>query len=67
MTKPVLEVVRIGKRGEITLPRRIRAAMKLQEGDELILSIVEQRLVAERRTRNFAAYLDVIGGTKLDD
>ena len=61
MAKPVVEIVRVGKRGEIMLPRRVRTTMKLQEGDELVLSIVEQRMMLERRTRNFATYLEVIG------
>ena len=61
MTKPVVEIVRVGKRGEIALPRRIRTALQLQEGEELVLSLVEQRVVLERRARNFATYLDVMG------
>ena len=65
MAKPVVEIVRIGKRGEIVLPRRIRNALQLHEGEELVLSIAEQRVVLERRSRNFATYLDVMGnGTK---
>ena len=63
MTKPVVEIVRVGKRGEIVVPRRVRTVMKLQEGDELVLSLVEQRLILERRARNFATYLEVIGTT----
>jgi AbrB family looped-hinge helix DNA binding protein len=61
MAKPVVEIVRVGKRGEIVLPRRIRTALQLQEGEELVLSLTEQRLVLERRARNFATYLDVMG------
>lgn len=61
MAKPVVEIVRVGKRGEIVLPRRIRNTMQLQEGEELVLSIADQRLVIERRARNFATYLDVMG------
>ncbi len=61
MTKPVVEIVRVGKRGEIVLPRRIRNTMQLQEGEELVMSITDQRLVLERRARNFATYLDVMG------
>lgn len=61
MAKPVVEIVRVGKRGEIVLPRRVRTTMKLQEGDELVLSVVEQRMMLERRTRTFATYLEAIG------
>ena len=65
MAKPVVEIVRLGKRGEIVLSRRIRNTLQLQEGEELVLSIADQRLVLERRARNFATYLDVMGnGTK---
>lgn len=61
MAQPVVEIVRVGKRGEIALPRRIRTALQLQEGEELVMSLTDQRVVIERRARNFATYLDVIG------
>lgn len=61
MAKPVVEIVRVGKRGEIALPRRIRTALQLQEGEELVVSVTDQRVVIERRARNFATYLDVMG------
>jgi AbrB family looped-hinge helix DNA binding protein len=67
MAKPVVEIVRVGKRGEITLPRRIRNTLQLHEGEELMLSVIDQRLLLERRPRNFATYLDVIGNGIKDE
>jgi AbrB family looped-hinge helix DNA binding protein len=61
MTKPVVEVVKVGKRGEIVLPRRIRSSLGLREGDELMMSVDEKRLILERRSRGFSAYLDAMG------
>lgn len=57
-----MDVARIGRRGEITLSRRLRAALGLQSGDELLLSVEDGRLVAERRARRLATYLDVLAG-----
>jgi hypothetical protein len=60
--KPVIDVAAVGRRGEIALSRRIRAALGVQEGDELLLSVEDGRLVAERRARRLATYLDVLAG-----
>ena len=64
MSKPIVEVVRVGKRGEIVLPRRVRTTLKLQEGDEIVLSVSENRIVLERRARKFSAYLDAISAAR---
>lgn len=69
--KPLIEVVQLGKRGEIVLSRRLRNSLGLHEGDELVLSVEERRIVLERRGRNLGAYLDVLasstGATSGDD
>jgi len=67
MAKPVVEVVKVGKRGEIVLPRRIRSSLGLREGDELMLSVDEKRLVLERRSRGFSTYLDVMGTSNSEE
>jgi len=69
MEKPLVEVVKIGKRGEVILSRRLRSGLGLQEGDELVLSVEDKRIVMERRARHFGAYLDVLtasAGSKTD-
>lgn len=60
--KPVMEVVPVGRRGEITLSRRLRAALGVQPGDELLVSMENGRLVAERRARRLGTYLDALAG-----
>lgn len=60
MAKPLVEVLRVGKRGEIVLPRRVRNSLKLHEGDEMVLTVTDNRLILERRARKFATYLDAI-------
>ena len=64
--KPLIDVVAVGKRGEIVLPRRLRNSLGLQEGDQLVLSVEERRIVLERRARNLGAYLDVLAATNAD-
>ena len=61
--KPLIDVIEIGKRGEIVLPRRLRSSLNLRAGDQLILSADERRIVLERRARHLGAYLDVLGTT----
>jgi AbrB family looped-hinge helix DNA binding protein len=60
MTKPLIDVVQIGKRGEVVLPRRVRQGLNLQEGDELVVTVEERRLVLERRARSLGTYLDAL-------
>jgi AbrB family looped-hinge helix DNA binding protein len=60
MAKPIIEVVKLGKRGELVLPRRVRSALGLNDGDELILTVEEKRVVMEHRRRGFGTYLDVM-------
>ena len=64
--KPLIEVIEVGKRGEIVLPRRLRQQLNLQQGDQLVLSVAERRIVLERRARNLGAYLDVLGSGRAD-
>jgi len=59
--KPITEVVKIGRRGELTLSRRVRAAMTLNEGDELVLTVEEDQVVLRRKARRFHEYLDTFG------
>jgi AbrB family looped-hinge helix DNA binding protein len=69
MAKPLIDVVQIGRRGEIVLPRRIRQGLGLQEGDHLVVTVEDRRLVFERRARKLGAYLDVLAtaGAARDD
>ena len=57
-TKALTEVVKLGRRGAIELPRRVRTAFGLQEGDELVLTVEEEQLVLRRKARRFGEYLD---------
>lgn len=64
--KPLIDVIEIGKRGEIVLPRRLRNSLNLQEGDQLVLSVDDRRIVLERRARHLGAYLDVLAASHGD-
>ena len=60
MTQPLVEVVKLGKRGNLVLPQRVRSALGLSDGDELILTVEDKRVVMEHRRRGFSTYLDVM-------
>lgn len=66
MDKPLIEVVRIGKGGAVMLSRRVRSAAGLQEGEELLLTLDEHRIVLERRSRGLSTYLDVMNAAGAD-
>ena len=61
--KPVIDVARVGSRGEVALSRRVRTALGVQPGDELLLTVEDGRLVAERRARRLGTYLDALTGS----
>ena len=62
MAEPIVEVLKVGKHGELVLPRRLRSRLGLREGDELVLTLEEKRIILQRRARGFGAYLDVLTG-----
>ena len=67
MGTPIIEVLKVGKHGELVLSRRLRNRLGLREGDELVLSVDDKRIILERRSRGFGAYLDVLGGGSAPD
>ena len=58
------DILKIGRRGEIILPRRVRAGLDLKEGDELLLEVEGDTLVLSRKAKRFSAYLETIQGKK---
>jgi AbrB family looped-hinge helix DNA binding protein len=58
------EIVKMGRRGEIQLPRRVRAAFGLREGDELLVSCDEECILLKRRARRFGEYLHRLTGVR---
>ncbi len=58
--RPLTEVVKIGRRGELSLSRRVRAALALREGDELVLTVEDDQLLLRRKARRFGEYLDAL-------
>lgn len=55
------DILKIGRKGEVLLPRRVRAALGLREGDELVVSVGDDAIVLKRKARRFAEYLDTLG------
>jgi AbrB family looped-hinge helix DNA binding protein len=52
------DIVKIGRHGQVVLPRRVRAAFGLQEGDQLLLTVEDEFIVLKRKAGRFAEYLD---------
>ena len=57
------DIVKIGRHGQIVLPRRVRAGFRLQEGDELVLTVEDESIILKRKARRFAEYLDTLNRT----
>jgi len=55
------DILKIGRKGEVVLPRRVRAALGLREGDELVVSVDDEAILLKRKARRFAEYLDTLG------
>lgn len=56
------DLVKLGRKGELILPRRVRAALDLKEGDELEVSLQDESIVLQRKARRFSAYLERLSG-----
>jgi AbrB family looped-hinge helix DNA binding protein len=52
------DILKIGRRGEILLPRRVRAGLDLKEGDELLLAVDGDTLTLTRKAKRFSEYLE---------
>lgn len=57
------DIVKIGRHGQVVLPRRVRAVFGLQEGDQLVLTVEDESIILKRKARRFAEYLDTLGRT----
>jgi AbrB family looped-hinge helix DNA binding protein len=60
------DILKIGRRGEIVLPRRVRAGLDLKEGDELVLDVEGDVLTLSRKARRFSEYLEGLRIKKKD-
>ena len=52
------DILKVGRKGEVVLPRRARTALGVGEGDELLASFDEESIVLKRKARRFGEYLD---------
>jgi AbrB family looped-hinge helix DNA binding protein len=55
------DILKIGRHGDVVIPRRVRAALDLKEGDELLLSVENDTIVLSRKAKRFSAYLESLG------
>jgi AbrB family looped-hinge helix DNA binding protein len=54
------DILKIGRNGELTLPRRLRASLGLREGDELVAEVNDEAIVLKKRGGRLSAYLDAL-------
>ena len=55
------DIVQLGARGEIVLPRKVRADLGLRAGDTLTVELDGESIVVRRKARRFAEYLEKVG------
>jgi AbrB family looped-hinge helix DNA binding protein len=55
------DILKLGPKGELTLPRSARAALGLRAGDELVATVEKDTILLKRKARRFAEYLDTLG------
>ncbi len=55
------DILKVGRKGELVLPRHARTALGLREGDELVLTIEDDAILLKRKARRFAEYLENLG------
>jgi AbrB family looped-hinge helix DNA binding protein len=56
------DIIKLGRKGELALPRAVRAALNLKEGDEMTVSVEDEAVVLRKRARRFGAYLERLTG-----
>jgi AbrB family looped-hinge helix DNA binding protein len=55
------DILKIGRRGDVVIPRKVRATLDLKEGDELLLSVENDTIVLSRKAKRFSEYLETLG------
>lgn len=55
------DILKVGRKGELVLPRHARTALGLHEGDELVLTVEDDAILLKRKARRFAEYLENLG------
>jgi AbrB family looped-hinge helix DNA binding protein len=58
------DILKIGRRREIMLPRRVCAGLDLKEGDELLLAVQGDTIVLSRKAKRFSEYLETLRAKK---
>ena len=53
--------VRVDGKGRITLPKEVRAALGIKEGEDLLLDIMDGRVVLEKTEDPFKVLSEILG------
>ncbi len=58
--------VRVDERGRITLPSSVRRRLNIRPGDELVVSVVGDRIVIEKASNPFEKLAGILGDLTFD-
>ena len=56
MNKPMLKIVNVSEKGQITLPREIQKLLGIKKGDKLILIAKNEKILIQKAT-NIKKYM----------
>lgn len=55
------DIVKVGPRGQVVLPRKLLADLGIKEGDNLLVDGEGETIVLRRKARRFGEYLEKFG------
>ena len=51
------ETVKVSEKGQIVIPKKVRDKMGLDTGDELIVNLVDQKIMLRKKPKSFTDYM----------
>jgi AbrB family looped-hinge helix DNA binding protein len=51
------ERVRVSEKGQVVIPKNIRDKIKLETGDELTVTTVDQKIILRKRPKSYTDYM----------
>jgi len=50
----MLTKIRLGKKSQIVIPRKIRNALKIKEGDELLIELIKNKIIISQKPVSYS-------------
>lgn len=61
MSDKNINILKLRKKGQLTLPKRIRVSLGLKPGDELLMKVVDKELILKPRIADPIKYAGMLG------